>query len=175
MKKIIFILFVGLLFISCRKNTEKAYLFEMEYPVDFTINAGIGPFVTHYFDIQALPTFSDSLFAYHHVDPATIESILPRKGRMEAIFDDVEYDFIKSIEVEFFNAENGQIVGTIVPAFYRDPVPNKTGRVVDLVSEEADLKQFLLKDKMNVRIKLKLFGASPKTIESRLILKFAVR
>jgi len=158
---------------SCRKNTEKAFLFEMEYPVIFTINAGIGPYVSHYFEIQGISTFADSLFAYHNVDPTTIESILPRKGRMVAVFADVEYDFIKNIEVELYDEVNGSVLR--LPAYYRDPVPEKTGSQVDLVSEEANLKDFMLKDKMNCRIKLQLYGAAPKTIESRLILTFAVR
>ncbi len=173
MKKLIFIFLVVSVMVSCRKDTERAFLFEMEYPVDFTINAGIGPYVSHYFEIQGIQTFADSLFAFHNVDPATIESILPRKGRLVAVFSDVEYDFIKNIEVELYDEVNGSILR--LPAYYRDPVPEKTGGQVDLVSEEVDLKDFMLKDKMNFRIKLQLYGAAPKTIESRLILTFAVR
>ena len=173
MKKLIFIFLVVSVMVSCRKDTERAFLFEMEYPVDFTINAGIGPYVSHYFEIQGIQTFADSLFAFHNVDPTTIESILPRKGRLVAVFSDVEYDFIKNIEVELYDEVNGSILR--LPAYYRDPVPEKTGGQVDLVSEEVDLKDFMLKDKMNFRIKLQLYGAAPKTIESRLILTFAVR
>ena len=164
---------VAVIFSSCRKDNERAFLFEMEYPVDFTINAGIGPYVSHYFEIQGINTFADSLFAFHDVDPTTIESILPRKGRMVAVFTDVEYDFIKNIEVELYDEVNGTVKR--LPAYYRDPVPEKTGSQVDLVSEEVDLKEFMLKDKINFRIKLQLYGAAPKTIESRLILTFAVR
>ncbi|HHB79171.1 MAG TPA: hypothetical protein ENK85_08060 [Saprospiraceae bacterium] len=174
MKKSLLVLFVGLLLVSCRKNNERAFLFEMEYPVDFTINAGIGPFVSHYFEIQDILTFSDSLFAFHEVDPATIESILPQNGRMVAVYaTGVEYDFIKSIDVELYDEVNGSIKR--LPAYYRDPVPEKTGSQIDLVSEEADLKEFMLKDHFNCRIRLQLYGAAPQTIESRLILKFAVR
>lgn len=172
MKKLLLIFFIGLVFVSCRKP-ERAFLFDMEYPVDFTINAGLGPFTSHYFEIQGIATYADSLFSFHDVDPASIESILPRKGRLVAVFSDVEYDFIKNIEVELYDEVNGTIKR--LPAYYRDPVPEKTGSQVDLVSEEVDLKEFILKDHINVRIKLQLYGAAPKTIESRLILEFAVR
>jgi len=173
MKKLIFVFLLAVVFISCRKDNERSFIFEMEYPVDFTINAGIGPYVSHYFEVQGVQTFADSLFAFHDVDPTTIESILPRKGRLISVFSDVEYDFIKNIEVELYDEVNGSILR--LPAYYRDPVPEKTGDQVDLVSEEVDLKDFILKDKMNFRVKLQLYGAAPKTIESRLILTFAVR
>lgn len=173
MKNIFFVVLVGFLFSSCRKEPEKPFAFEMEYPVDFTINAGIGPYVTHYFDVQYIPTYVDSLFAFYDFDKANVENILPRTGKLVAVFDNVDYDFIQSIEVELYDQVNGSIKR--LPAYYREPVPAKVGSLVELVSEEIDLQELLLKERFNVRIKLKLFIPAPKTVESRLILKFAVR
>ncbi len=157
---------------GCRKE-EKGFLFEMEYPVDFTINAGIGPFVTHYFEVQGIPTFADSLFAFHNVQQSVVTDILPRNGQMIPIFTNIDYAFIRSIDIQLYDEVSGTVKS--IPAFYRDPVPENTGEIVDLVAEELDLKEFLLKDKVNIRIKLQLFEPAPKTVESRLILKFAVR
>ena len=90
-----------------------------------------------------------------------------------AFFTNIDYAFIKSIDIQLYDVVNGTVKS--IPAFYRDPVPKNTGEIVDLVTEELNLKEFLLKDKINIRIKLQLFESAPKTVESRLILKFAVR
>ncbi len=158
---------------ACRKDAEKAFLFEMEYPVDFTINAGLGPYLAHYFEIPNIPTYYDSLLAYHNMEDADVTLIQARKARLISIFNDVNYDFIKSIDVEIYDTQTGTT--KYFPAFYRDPVPENTGSTVELIAEETDLTPYLKSDRFNVRIRLELFSAAPQTIESRLILSFAAR
>lgn len=160
--------------LGCNKEDD-TILFEIPFPnLDFTIQAGLNPVETWYFNIDNVPTSALALFAANNIDTAGVRSLVPNTGRMLARFNDAEYDFVYEIAV-YLCEEGNQSPKCGKEIFYRFPLPNNPGTFVDLIPNPVEVKSLILKDKVNVQVMMRFISPPPQFIETRLDLDFAVK
>jgi len=170
----IILVFLALTSLSCRKD-DLGILFRIPFqPVDFTIQAGLNTLDTWYFNIDNVPTNSLALFQANGIDTASVRSLVPQRARLRSVFDDVNYNFL--FEIAVYLCEAGvQTPKCGKEVFYRFPLPNNPGIFVDLVPNPLEVKDLILRDKVNVQVMLRLLSPPPQFIEARLELEFAVK
>ena len=160
--------------LSCNKD-DKDILFLIPFQnLDFTIQAGLNPLDTWYFNIDHVPTNALSLFAANNIDTASIRSLVPNTARLTSVFGDANYEFVYEIAV-YLCKEGNEEAKCGKEIFYRYPLPNKPGGFVDLIPNPVEVKDLILDDKVNVQVMLRLISPPPQFVESRLEIDFAVK
>lgn len=160
--------------LSCEKNDDDI-LFIIPFPnLDFTIQAGLNPLDTWYFNIDNVPTNAVSLLSGNGIDTAAIQSLVPHVGRLTSVFGDADYQFVYEIAIYLCEAGN-QSPKCGKEIFYRFPLPNNPGAFVDLIPNPAEVKDLILRDKVNVQVMLRFVTPPPQFVDSRVDLEFAVK
>lgn len=175
MRKFFFLLSLTLILSACKKDSV-GVLFP--FPLqdnEFTIPPTASPFQVHYFNIQDVPTNVEGLFETNNRTLDEAVGITPSAGQMVVIGDNTDYDFIQQMSVRICEAgDNSENCG--VEIFWRQPVPQGVGSILDLVPSDADVKDFLSQDKVNIQVKLEqLRTAPPSFVLTRLLLDFDAR
>jgi len=168
------LVFLAVLGLSCNKDDDEI-LFIIPFPnLDFEIQAGMNPLDTWYFNIDQVPTNGLALLEANNIDTASIKSLVPNTAGLTSVFGDADFDFVYEIAVYLCEEGNHQAkCGKEI--FYRYPLPNKPGNYVDLIPNLVEVKDLILREKVNVQIMLR-FETSPQQLtESRLELDFAVK
>lgn len=171
MKKILFLLLIPFLFSDCKK--EEPFLFEMNYRVDFTIQAGLSPFAgTHIFRIPGIPTNIAQNLQERNLSLEDIESISPKGGLLTAIFDGGEYSFIREVSVKIISSTTNSIKQEI---FYHPQVPENQNGDLSLAGTLVDAIDFISEETFTIEVELMLRDISPQSIDTRFDFQFAVR
>ncbi|MBK8489880.1 MAG: hypothetical protein IPL49_02985 [Saprospirales bacterium] len=168
------LIFLGIVGLACNKNNDTILLDIPFQNLDFTIQAGLNPVDTWYFNMDHVPTNALALFAANGIDTAGVNSITPNTGRLTSVFGDANYKFLYEIAV-YLCEEGNQAPKCGKEIFYRFPLPNDPGPFVDVIPNPVELKQLMLQQKVNVQVMLRFISPPPTFIESRLELDFGVK
>jgi hypothetical protein len=168
------VLFLVAMSLGCRKDND-IILFEIPFPnLDFTIQAGLNPLDTWYFNMDNVPTNALNLFDANGVDTSAYSSLIPNTARLVSVFNDVEYDFVYEIAVYLCEAGN-QSPKCGKEIFYRFPMPNNPGSIVDIIPNPLEVGDLLLSERVNVQVMLRFISPPPQFVESRLNIDFVVK
>jgi hypothetical protein len=169
------VLLFFLLFSACSKEDQRV-LFEIPFRnLDFTIPAGINPFEAQYFTLSNVQTNAKDLISGFGYSEEQVTSIVPVSARIFAPFDNVDFDFVFEVSVRICDAgDTSPNCGSEI--FWRQPVPENIGNFIDLIPNELDVMERLMKENVSIQIKLaQLRDTSPQFINARLEMDFEVR
>lgn len=175
MKNILLLLLLPLLFSNCKKE-ENPTLFDIPLPnIDFEIPPTASSFEVHYFNINNVVTNKEGLFSANNISESDAVAIVPKTGSLRSITNNIDFEFIEQMSIRICDEDDlSQNCGTEI--FWRQPVPNNVGSILDLVPSDIDIKQYLLQEKVNIQVKLERLRANPpQFVETRLVLDFAVK
>lgn len=153
---------------GCKKE-DTTPGFDMIYQQDFSIPAGIGPFVTHHFYIQNLFTRYDNLLAQTGKTDADVNGILTVQASITGIFGDANFNVVEEASLRIFEETdpNGYI-----EVAYRFPTPIDPSNTLDLIPSLADAKRIMSGDRFSIDLALRLRNTTTDDIPVRLHLQF---
>jgi hypothetical protein len=175
LNKITLYLLLATIVVSCEKEDPPLFTIAM-YNLLFQVDPTLQPPFTYYVPINDVKTNALSIIKGNGFDTSRMKNIRPLRASFNVIFDDSDLDFIDVVSVRICpQGVNTQNCGREV--FYRDPVPFKPGNDLNLVpSNIDDIRDILLKEKVNVQVKFeRLRGFPTKTFSIRLDMDFGVR
>lgn len=152
---------------GCKKE-EPVPGFDMIFQQEFTIPAGIGPFVTHHFYLQNLNTRYAALLAQFGKTDADISRILTAQASIVGIFNDANFNVVEEASLRVYQESdpNGRI-----EAAYRFPTPIDPSNTLDLIPTLADTKAIMREDRFSIDLALRLRSTTPDEMVVRLNLQ----
>lgn len=179
-----YLLFAGMLMglLACDDDNPEVRLRLPVRPIDFTFDAGLSTFDSHFYTLAGVPSNFDSLTSQAGLSPADVNAIRPRSAQLTGIFANVDYDFIREISIRICNAEEAaqlaanEAIECRREIFWRNPVPEGTGSDLGLVPNENDVQSILREDRVTYQVKLvsPLRYSTNQFVESRLSMDFNV-
>ena len=176
MKKSALLLFVALLFFSCKKETEPPRTRITVGNLKFSVDPSVQPPFTYYLPINNVNLGAFAQLDAAGIDTANIKNILPGRATLTALFGNGNLDFIDAVSIRLClfgdNVENcGQ------EAFYRDPTPFNVGAELELGGSAVnDIRAYVLQKQINVQVKLERLRDVPQgSFEVVLAMEFEVR
>lgn len=122
--------------------------------MQFTIEAGINPSLTHYIPINNVKINALAQLDAAGIDTANIKSIRPRQARLKVLFGNGDLDFIDAISIRLCPQEQNEI-NCGREAFYRDPTPFGIGQELEVDAGTAnDIRELVFLKTINVQVKL---------------------
>jgi hypothetical protein len=166
----LFITLLILLFSSCRKETENADFF-LEYPLDFTIQTGANPILTHVFT-WSVPSSWNNFLSQNNLSNSDISSIRPVSIYVTTVFNvPINYDFVEEAKVRIYNpndASSKQTIGEI----YFEP----TNREIDLflLPGLSDCNKFVMLPQFKIDLNLRFREIIRTNTNHRIFIKFGI-
>ncbi len=151
---LLIILFGILSLVSCR--TDDAPGIDMIYFEEFRMQAGLNPFVTHFYEFT-IPTRVD-FFLDNDVE--RVDRITNSFARLTNT-EGASYDFVESVIVNIIDTETGNAF----EAAFREDIPFDTGNTLDLIPSLVDFKDYLTGDLFTLQIRIRLRASTPFSIE----------
>ena len=172
------LLLVG--FTACNNDDPNARFTLPVQNLQFTIDAGLSTFDSHYYNLVDVPVQLDSLASFYNLTRSSIESLVPRRASVESIFGNGDYSFMREISVricsqdESVKLRNGEPEQCDFEIFWRNTIPNDVGNRLDIIPNENDLLQYLEDGRATFQVKLvsPLYRSPNQFIESRLLMEF---
>ena len=152
---------------SCRKKDR--VLFEIPFRLNFQVQAGLNPFVKHYYPVTNISTNIQTLREQFNVDPDQVLRIRPSSAIFSSLHQDVDLDFIQEVGIsvfEGFDQENDTDV------FLSDFVPVNAGRNINVLPFDDDVAEVINVDKINFLVSLRLKAPTPEFFETNIDIKF---
>jgi len=151
-----------LLLVGCGPDDDLIGI-QMPYRYQFDVPAGLNPLNTHFFERNGLLTNASALLGSNEVG-----RIIPYTASLSSL-DNVDFGFIREIEVRVKDPDNP---GLEIPVFYREELPQNTGRNINLIATQADVTNILNKPSIGVIVEFKLYSTSGQTFQTDLQLSF---
>ena len=164
-------LFIILVFAGCRTD-NRIELFELNYLLDFTIQAGLNTVETHFFVNPALSSFFEERLDDQNLSIEDIASIEPKFAQLSTIFSDKDLDFIRRFELRVFDPFDPEFSREI---FYLDPVPNNTRTVIRPFPGLSDVKDLVTQTTFGVEIRLTFRRITNQSHDMRLRFDLSAR
>lgn len=155
---------------SCKENTPNE-LFEIESVSSLTIPAGLNTITTHIFTLPNITSSLQAQLANKNIKLSDLQSINPKDVQLTALTSNVEYSFLSDISVRYVELKD---LNQKEIAFL-DPVPFNAKSSIHLFPTLVDLKDFFKVDRYNLEIRIRLREFIPKSVDTRLDLRFAAR
>lgn len=156
--------------ISCGDKTPNE-LFEIESVASFTIPAGLNTVQTHIFTINNLTSSLPAQLTNKGIKLSSLASINPKDVQFTALTSNVDYGFLADISVQYVELKNLNQKEIA----YLDPVPFNSKSTMHLFPTLVDLKEFFTLERYNLEIRIRLREFIPKSIDTRLDLRFSAR
>ena len=113
-------------------------------------------------------SFDDQLEATGF-ESSDIASVEPRYCEVRTVFDDIDLDFVRAIEVHLFDPFLAQSQREV---FYLDPVPGNTKNVIRPFPGLQNIKELLDNPTVGVEVRVRFFQPPPTTFSFRVDLEF---
>ena len=155
---------LAMVLLGCRKDDRKE-LFEVNHVVDFNIQPGLNTFDTHFLTISQLSSQLDAKLAStgHTLDE--VVAIEPKEGKLEAIFHDVNLDYIHRVSIYIFDPYEPS---NKIEFMYLDPVPIKEKTEIQLFPGIANIQEWMESDYFGIEVRLDFRQVSPSFTQMRL-------
>lgn len=160
-----------LLFSTCKK--ENNGLFDVPMQVDFTVRSGWNTFETYYIPVENIPNTVATLIRQNNLKVEDITSINPKAATITSIFDNQDFNIFREVSVEIYPVNGNP--DRSKEAFYRDPVPENTGKNLNMIATLIDGKDILTQERFSLRIRVELREIPRQFVESRLSFTFVVK
>jgi len=135
-------------FTSCKEFDEWTQ-FDIEYNKTVTIDATTGINLPVNIPTPPIPTNSKSEFEVNNTAKKLVEKINLKSLKLTILSpDDADFSFLKSIEV-YISAEGM----SETKVAWKEDIPNNTGNVLKLNVSNTNLKDYILKDEIKLRLK----------------------
>ncbi|HMM12169.1 MAG TPA: hypothetical protein PKE03_08780 [Bacteroidales bacterium] len=143
------ILFIALaLTLPCCKAARKLTQFTIKTTQTVILPSTIGVNLPFNIITPPIPTNSMVEFERNNTNADLVESVQLRRLRLKVISPESgDFSFLKSVRV--FQIAEGQPETQVA---WRDNIPDNIGREMDLQTTNANLKAFLIKDKISLRV-----------------------
>ncbi len=164
----VFSLGVFLLFSGCKKE-EDLPGFDMQYQQEFTMQAGLGAFVTHHFYFKNLPTRYNSLLTQFGKTDEDIKRILPAQAQLVGVFGDADFSVIEEAVLRVYSESDP---AGILEVAYRFPTPIDPSNTFDIIPGLADAKKIMSRERFSIDLALRLRNITQDETPVRMSLKF---
>ncbi|MBK6929369.1 MAG: hypothetical protein IPH12_00325 [Saprospirales bacterium] len=158
---------LAVVFTGCKKE-EAAPGFDMIYQENFTVPAGIGPFVTHHFYLKNLSTRYEALLDQYGKTDLEITRILPVQAALTGIFGDANFNAVEEASLRVYQESDP---GGYIEVAYRFPTPIEPNNTLDLIPSLADAKRIMSDDRFSIDLALRLRNTTTDEIPVRLSLQ----
>lgn len=156
-------LIAGLLFFAGCGGDDDLIGIQMPYRYQFDVPAGLNPLNTHFFRRSGIVTNASALLGASEID-----RIIPYTARLTSL-DNVDFGFVREIEVRVIDPDNPNLE---IPVFYREELPQNTGRTINLIAVQTDISDILKKPFIDVIVEVRLYSTSGQTFQTDLELSF---
>ncbi|TNE50361.1 MAG: hypothetical protein EP344_17390 [Bacteroidetes bacterium] len=159
---------MALLMVTGCKKEDTTPGFDMLYQQDFTIQPGLGPFVTHHFYLKNIDTRYASLLDQYGKTDEEVIRILPVQAAVAGIFGDANFNVVEEASLRIYQESdpNGYI-----EVAYRFPTPIDPSNTLDLIPTLADAKRILKEDRFSIDLAIRLRSTTADEMPVRLSLK----
>lgn len=152
--KILFLFFGILAMMSCK--TDDGPGIDMLYFEDFSMQAGLNPFVTHFYEF-VLPTQGDFFLGNERENVDRITNSFARLTNNEG----APYDFVEAITLNVIDRNTG----AIYEAAFREEIPFDTGSTLNLIPSLTDFKELLSGNEFDLQLRIRLRASPPFSID----------
>jgi hypothetical protein len=166
-----YLLFLFIPFLSCFKDRE-IILFEIPMiPIDFTLQAGLNPLDTYYFDFEVPSNFEGLLQTFNR-ERADVQAILPLRARLVSRFGEGSYDMLfQEITLQICEPDDDQ-PRCGFESFYWDFWDLRVGQFVNLVPNEPNLVDIVSQETFKVQLRIRLRQTPVQSLDTRLEFSF---
>ncbi|HRI00404.1 MAG TPA: hypothetical protein PK006_05055 [Saprospiraceae bacterium] len=170
MKNLIFPgLFFLLLFCSCEQQEEGQ--FTMEQSLQFTIQAGLNPLLTHVYEWNPQSPLH-SFLAQNQLTKDQIKKITVREVYLEPVLSGpISYRFLESVKALISDPSKPLLEFSLGEVM---PLANESVGNLQMLPGLADMKPYLILDRNTVKIELRLRELITTSFAQRLVIKYSI-
>ncbi len=165
MRHLFLIIITSLCICSCGDDQRAA--FDIDIDTFFVVPAGLNSLESWVFEINNIPTFIDAISP--GATPENISSVRANRGFLTGRFTNIDYRIVERISITAVSAVDPSIEAEV---FYMDFIPLDHDGDLQMFSSLPEVKEILLQDEINLKVKLNFKSFVPTDIESRVILNF---
>lgn len=165
MRQLFFIIMTSLCISSCTDDRRAA--FDIDIDTFFVVPAGLNSLESWVFEINNIPTFIDAISP--GATPENISSVRANRGYLTGRFSNIDYRIVERVSIVAESTLNPELEAEV---FYMDFVPLDHDGDLQMFSSLPEVKEILLQDEINLKVKLNFKSFVPSDIESRVILNF---
>ena len=107
------LLCVSMLILPGCQQDERVGVFDVVQVVEFTVPAGLNVVETHFFQLSNVNSSFDDQLEATGFESSDIASVEPRYCEVRTVFDDIDLDFVRAIEVHLFDPFLAQARGLL--------------------------------------------------------------
>ena len=169
LKYLLFLLGISSIF-SCRKDTAKA-THNLEYPMQFTIQTGANPVLTHVYSWNVASNW-DNFLVQNNLTAEQVTAIKPVSLHITTIFNTpINYDFIEEAKVKIYNPQD---ITYKLPIGEIYNIPNNKVEDFYLIPDLAEIKEFVSIPSFKIDLNLRYREIIRTNTDHRLFIKFDV-
>lgn len=157
-----------LAFSACKKE-DAAPGFDMFYQQEFSLAAGLGPFVTHHYYFKNLNTRYEALLSQYGKTDADITGVLPSAFALSGVFGDADFSVVEEASLRVYLESDP---GDFIEVAYRFPTPLDPSNSLDLIPSLADAKRIMSENRYSIDLALRLRNTTYNEAPVRLSLQF---
>ncbi len=147
-------------------------LFEIDAFMDVNIQAGANPLQIHGYESEVIFPF-ETRRMLAQIPTEEISSINALSAIVFPKFEtDADLDFINVIEIQVYDPVDPERDSEI---FYFDPIPLGRKTEIELAPSIPDLSDFMVSDRLFVRVEFQFRSPPPRNYELRIDMFFAAR
>ena len=149
---------------GCQKD-QRTEVFEVPGVMDFTIDAGLNTFDTHFYILSPYISAFPSRLEDFDLKPEDIISVEPKSAELASVFRDENLDFIERISLRLFKLDDPQFNREI---FYFDPVPFQKKTVLRPFPGLSNVKEIVENQFFGIELRLDYRLVPQRSIDMRL-------
>lgn len=158
------LILVASFFTGCQKD-QRTEVFEIVGVMDFTIDAGLNTFDTHFYTLSPVVSDFPARLEDFNLEADDIISVEPKSAELAAIFRDENLEFIERISLRIFKIDEPQFNREI---FYFDPVPFQKRTVLRPFPGLSNVKEIVENQFYGIELRLDFRIVPQRSIDMRL-------
>ncbi|MBU6342070.1 MAG: hypothetical protein KGS48_11305 [Bacteroidetes bacterium] len=160
---------LSLLGVNCHKDDSNQPGFDMDYHLDFVIQAGLGTDVEHHYYIKNIPSKYLTYLSQYGKTDADISKIFPSAVVLNGTYGDANYRFIDQAVLRVYLESEPN---DLIEAAYRYPAPMDPGNTLALIPNQPDVKRILSSSRFSIDIGLRLRNITQEETNAHLDMTF---
>jgi len=165
MRHLFLVIITSICVSSCGDDQRAA--FDIDIDTFFVVPAGLNSLESWVFEINNIPTFIEAISP--GATPENISSVKANRGYLTGRFSNIDFSIVERISIVASSSVDRDLEAEV---FYMDFVPLDHDGDLQMFSSLPEVKEILLQDEINLKIKLNFKSFVPTDIESRVILNF---
>lgn len=149
---------------SCGGSETPLFIMELEH--DFTIQAGLNNFDSHYFILRDVPT---RIGNYSITTTNDIDRIQSSRASLEGRVQELDYSIIQHITIEVISKSEPSVQKEI---FYNDRITLREQNELRLSSSLSEVSDILTQDLIDLEVRIEFRTFTPREYDTRLLMTF---